>query len=213
MHNVYTYYETTHTHNESDQVMMIDHWKRSWAKRGWNPVVLGEQHARLNPLFDMFDKKVSALPTVNSAKYETACYRRWLAVATMGGGFMSDYDVVNYSFTARKPEGDLVIYESNPYSLNITPSVVGGSAYGFLRACLAFAASNPDDIVSTENGQPHTSDMIALQKMWHTGIYTPSPTVELYGMPDWDKAPMVHYASGATAGTDRTMCMKSARPL
>ena len=59
---------------------------------------MGLKDAERHPLFREFDERTKLLPTVNPGDYELACYRRWLAVARAGGGFMSDYDVVNYGF-------------------------------------------------------------------------------------------------------------------
>lgn len=69
---------------------LVDAWKRSWEERGWETVILTEEDARKHPDFDMLEKKLLRL-RVNA--YNRRCYWRWLAMASAGGGWMSDYDV------------------------------------------------------------------------------------------------------------------------
>ena len=213
MHKVFTYYEGFDFNLRDDQQQMIEHWRRSWAKQGWNPVVLSVDDARRNPMFREFDEACRLLPTVNRIEYELACYRRWMAVATAGGGFMSDYDVVNYGFKPSPPEADLVIYETNTEHGTVIPSVVGGTAYGFIQACLAFTLSDPNSITSQEEGKPHASDMIAMQMTASKRIYNAAPRVVQYGHDGWDEAQLVHYSHVTTCNTDRVRCMQTARSL
>ena len=213
MHNVFAYHEDFDGNLTADHQLMIDHWRRSWAKQGWNPVVLGVEDAKRNPMFREFDEKCQKLPTVNPIEYELACYRRWMAVAAAGGGFMSDYDVINYGFKPRQPESNLVIYESDTHCNSVVPSVVGGTAYGFLQACMAFSLPDPNLITSTEGGRSHTSDMIVMQIFDQRQIYNISPTVTQYGHKGWETSQLVHYSHHTTKNTDRVQCIRTARPL
>ena len=213
MHNVFAYHEGFDRNLSHGHQLVIDHWRRSWAKQGWNPVVLGIEDAKRNPMFKEFDARCRKLPTVNTAEYELACYRRWMAVAAAGGGFMSDYDVINYGFKARKPEAELVIYESATHCNSVVPSVVGGTAYGFLLGCMAFSLPDPNLITSSDGGRAHTSDMVVMQIFDQKQIYNIAPVVFQYGQDGWDTAPLVHYAHVTTERTDRVQCIRTARPL
>lgn len=213
MNNVFTYYQPLDIRHSGEQAEMIRHWKRSWAKQGWNPRVLGIEDARRHPMFDEFDARVRKLPTVNSVDYEVACYHRWLAVAAAGGGFMSDYDVVNYGFKPKPIQSDLTIYESDYCCDSVTPSVVGGTSYGFLNACFCFSVCEPESITSDFGDRKHTSDMIVMQMMSDRGVFIIAPTVRQYGQADWDSAELVHYCHSTTHNTDRVQCMKTARPI
>lgn len=213
MNKVYTYFSEVDYQHVADQWSMISHWKQSWAKRGWSPHVLGIEDARKHPMFSEFEERVLQLPTVNTVQYETACYFRWLAVAAAGGGFMSDYDVVNYGFIPRSPASDLVIYEATYNTDYVTPSVVGGSAYGFLSACMAFCLPRPEEITSEHNGRPHASDMHIMQTMFKRSLYVIAPIVRQYGHEGWDTADLVHYSHITTENTDRVQCMRTARPI
>lgn len=65
-------------------------WKKSWEDKGWETVVLTEEDARKHPDFVSIDRKLQDLD-VNA--YNRRCYWRWLAIVSVGGGWMSDYDV------------------------------------------------------------------------------------------------------------------------
>lgn len=212
MYKVYTYFEPIEREEPSGQQAMIEHWSASWAKAGWYPVVLGLADAEAHPMYEEFVESVRRFPTINPADYELSCYKRWMAVATKGGGFMSDYDVVNYGFKGREPESDLCLYEQG-YLGGVVPAVVGGTAAGYLNACLCFALCDTEEVTSEADNKPHTSDMVVMQKMSHRFFYTVSPVVRQYGAEGWDEAELVHYSHGVTKGTNRIECMRTARPI
>lgn len=217
---VYTYYDGIHegdgdvlSEDAKKQYELMAGWKRSWSKRGWSPQVLTAKDAMLHPLYDIYTERCSKLPTANMPAYEMACYHRWLAVAAKGGGFMSDYDVINYSFTPTRPQADLVIFESSSTEDNVTPSVVGGSAAGFTTAAMMFATCDGNKVRLDEGGTPHTSDMIILQHMKHSGIYATCPIVKQYGTKGWKEAPLVHFSHGATRNINRGKFALESRPI
>ena len=213
MNTVYTYYGHVNEDHEKSSTPMLEHWRRSWSAQGWNPVVLNIHHAQSHPLYDSYMQRIAEIPTVNPKAYEQACYLRWLAVAQAGGGFMSDYDVVNYSWPARAQEAPMLIYEVHPDDECITPSVVGGTQAGFQNVCLAMCTAPLADLGQQINGQHHVSDMLILQHYAATGLYAATRTVRQYGEDGWMHAPLVHYSHGSTAATDRVTCMKTARSL
>ena len=212
MFSVYTYYDLIGSKSyHDDQLEMIEHWSLSWAKQGWNPVVLGRIHAEAHPMFSRYEARVRQLPTVNSTEYEAACYLRWLAVAQQGGGVMSDYDVVNYGFSPCPPQSELVVMDCRDG--DVCPSVVAGTAAGFMSACLSFACTEADSVDTSHSGSPHTSDMILLQRDYREGRVLASPLVRQYGDHGWDTATLVHYSHEATGHTNRIPCMKTAREI
>jgi len=68
-------------------------------KHGWDPILLGIKEAKKHPLYKRLNSAYEALPSVNHAQYEAACFRRWLAASQSGALLMVDYDVINYGFT------------------------------------------------------------------------------------------------------------------
>lgn len=91
---MYTYFASVKAlHPEPE---LLQKWKRSWAKAGWDAEILTEEDARAHPQWPKLHLALRRLPSSNPTGYDAACYFRWLAVAARGGGWLSDYDVLNY---------------------------------------------------------------------------------------------------------------------
>lgn len=95
----------------SHQESIIEYWKFSWENFGFEPIVLNKTHAKQHPLFNFFEKKISALHYIIKDKthittYGMNCYIRWLAYATQSEDFflVSDYDVINLGMLPRDIE-------------------------------------------------------------------------------------------------------------
>jgi len=74
---------------------MIAVWKHAWSLAGWNPRVLGLEDAEKFPGFENMYEAVTAIhPKMSGDRYEIMCYLRYFAMAAVGGGYMSDYDVI-----------------------------------------------------------------------------------------------------------------------
>lgn len=93
--NVYTYFE--HVPEMADSAAMLEPWKKSWLMKGFMPVVLDWSYAVHS--FAWYLDKVSKHPTSNPKEYEMACFKRWAVMASIGGGLLVDYDVVNINLT------------------------------------------------------------------------------------------------------------------
>jgi hypothetical protein len=123
---VHTYYFPI---PDSGAEPVIEMWRESWKKNGWEPVVLGEDGITKLPFYNMLSYKTRQLPTINDWRYERACYMRWLALAGIGGGMMTDYDVMNYGF---RPE-HLPAYKGKLIRLNRqSPCAVFGRMWDYL---------------------------------------------------------------------------------
>ena len=106
--NIYTYYDEV----LENQIEIIEIWKESWRKNGWNPIVLDQQSINCS---DVEIEYLENLPSVNPKKYEMACFLRWNAMSNIGGGWMCDYDVINLGFS---PD-DSKKYESVSFIIKI----------------------------------------------------------------------------------------------
>ena len=107
MSTVICYYQQFETKFSKDSEQFLELWKKSWRSNGWNPVILGEKDAMLNPLYvkiDINNPDANFYKTDNSNwKYHRSCYLRLLAycqyVRNNNVTLYADYDVINYNFT------------------------------------------------------------------------------------------------------------------
>lgn len=200
--NCYCYFEKINP----AALPVIELWRESWAKHGWDPIVLGEKNFKEWYFWDEYDLAVTKLPTVNNHRYERACFRRWGAMA-LHGGVMLDYDVMNYGF---RPEQ---VPSTNRCLLldGDSPCVVWASAEDYERACNIFMAyqPTPDDL---EGVRPHTSDMHISTKLCGMGLFERMRICREYKNEGWETAPLVHYSSFKCGG-DKVKIIQEQRPI
>ncbi|KAJ8041457.1 hypothetical protein HOLleu_12279 [Holothuria leucospilota] len=148
---IYTYYQPAYddlvTTITNRNVLRV--WERAWASAGWQTRVLDESDAMSHPDYTSLKRKFQSLPTVNSKRYELACFLRYLAMAVVGGGWMSDYDMLPLHF----PPCSKV-----PFNGSFTL----WSAY---IPCLVSASGNDYTRIA------HLMADVALQWRWHTNLF------------------------------------------
>lgn len=172
---------------EASNVPLVHLWEGRWARQGWEPVVLDMAHARQHPHFARIATACERLPTVNGKPYELACYLRWLAMAVVGGGWMSDADVIPYAFAPQPPTERLTLWNGGA-----CPCLVSGSAAEYGRMAERFAAWQPTAKDLAFQPGPHCSDQNILDQC--PGEYDTQRAVVQYRDPGWETAPAVHYA-------------------
>ncbi len=184
---VFTFYDAVDGKREPDELALIDLWKRSWSAMGWEPTLLSGGSLSATPESRRLRDRLNKLPSVNKRNLDLWCYLRWLAVAERGGGFMADYDVINYAFVPRPP-GRLTTHE------RFVPCVVSGTAAEFRRAVEWFAEQKVSWIERNFRFA-HTSDMLVM-KARQSEFDQTTECVE-YGEAGWESAPLVHYCNRA----------------
>lgn len=106
--NIYAYYESIARTNQGEEFECANWWKTSWTARGWNPVMLNKSHAQASNLYGKLQQKLVQMmygaPSnlVSQMNWITARYTRWCALHAAGGGWMSDYDVLNIELSPAK---------------------------------------------------------------------------------------------------------------
>lgn len=79
---------------------MFELWRLSWEAIGWQVRVLTLDDARKHPRYNEFYSKLQDVPLWGNRRkgvnreYNQWCYIRWLAMVVVGGGWMSDYDIL-----------------------------------------------------------------------------------------------------------------------
>ncbi|MGC1480315.1 MAG: hypothetical protein WA771_07415 [Chthoniobacterales bacterium] len=182
---VFTFYSPVEGKRERDELALIDLWKQSWEALGWEPVVLGYESLDFDEELEEMARELKKLPSINKHNLDYWCYLRWIAVAQQGGGFMSDYDVINYSFEPREA-GELTIYD------RYVPCMVSGTRDEFLRAIRWFADERPK-WWQVFRSDAHTSDMLILKK--HESGFKQGEACVEYGVEGWATAPAVHFCN------------------
>jgi hypothetical protein len=107
MKKVYAYYQSIPLSNQNEEFACANWWKHSWEQNGWQTTMLNRSHAQGSSLYNKLTQKIMQLaygidPELNTRfDWIIARYLRWCALHAAGGGWMSDYDVLNKGF---KPE-------------------------------------------------------------------------------------------------------------
>lgn len=205
---------------KDSELALIDVWRRSWTKAGWLPVVLNESHAQRHPRFHYYRDKFWALPTVNNHEYEVACFMRWVAMAHLGGGLLTDYDVINYGFGPRPPDSQrLTVIASNAGTM--CPGCVLGTGAHFQRMADIFSEWVPDarDVDNYQSaGRPHCSDMTILDRVFNSDPKPDWIAGEggniFWNDAGWQTSKLVHFCHRVEAAHGpRSKCIERLRPF
>lgn len=191
--NVFTYYDDSLQMPDQSELICI--WKKSWSRNGVEPRVLTPAHAHSHPRYQEFLDHINTLPTVNSRSYENACYLRWLAFDIEFGGWMTDYDVINFEFVPADRINDVELFE---YSC--VPCMVWATPNGAKQIVQRMFDYSPNDGVElSKDGPRHCSDMYAFIK-YFSSCRIAKPECVQFDSPGWESAPAVHFsASGVHA--------------
>ena len=80
------------THAEDAELLHL--WKTSWEDMGWRAVILSLEDARIHPDYRDLLRRVKSVPLGIKPDYNQYCFLRWMAMSAVGGGWMSDIDVL-----------------------------------------------------------------------------------------------------------------------
>lgn len=108
---------------------LIELWKEEWSKAGFRPRILTLADAKKNRYFKEMEDVVSPL---FGDGYDAMCFYRWLAMASVGGGWMSEADTFPTNFPLSEgfnlpQDGILSSYETH------VPALLSGSAEEWTR--------------------------------------------------------------------------------
>jgi len=131
---------------------LLDAWENAWEEAGWTTRILTLEDAMAYPKYEEIRE---SLEKGIFGEYDILCFLRWFAMVSVGGGWMSDYDVFplaenipliitgkiadqNYSRLRKKIEsskwsnnGGIPLPNNGKFTVydngGVTPSLVSGS--------------------------------------------------------------------------------------
>jgi hypothetical protein len=95
---VYAFYKSVLTVDQNEQFAQSHLWKASWERAGWDCVMLNQTHLG-SPALPALMHKIVAFPYKDQFRF-----LRWSGLWSAGGGWITDYDVVNLGFTPAMAE-------------------------------------------------------------------------------------------------------------
>lgn len=201
---IHTYFEDIQTKDAKEQRAILEYWQQHWREQGWEPRVLGREEAKQHPLYREYYKEVVSRPTVNAPDYEAACWLRWLAMSVVGGGYLTDYDVLGFGYTAESPTG-LTFFDPS-----CVPCFVLGRRVDYedlIAYLMAYDWSN-----DKHHNAKHTSDMYACNALtWNKHLpYLHRNLLVQYRNEGFEKAVLVHFSHSSMPGENRLTKMKEA---
>jgi len=112
--------------NHANLLAELDNWKKAWSDAGWDPIVLTLADARRHPDFQKFEDAF-AKAEHQLHDYDRMCFYRWLAMASSGGGWMSDYDT--FPLNTKSNQDGITLPNEGKFTCysNWVPSLVSGS--------------------------------------------------------------------------------------
>ncbi|XP_071814838.1 uncharacterized protein [Apostichopus japonicus] len=168
---MYTYFQRLENTKDVDvllQNITLNTWRAAWKAAGWKTRILTEADALSHPEYELLRKKFETFPSVNEGDYEISCFMRYIAMANIGGGWMTDFDVIPIRFPACTEElyhGSFTIYQKH------IPGMVSASPSEYMRIVRLMADIQwQGDDHFTFNGRPHVSDMHCILKFINQGL-------------------------------------------
>jgi len=180
---MYTFFEWIHPReremgvpDDASESFIIE-WKAAWKAAGWEPIVLSLANAKKHPQFDKFYERLMKIPMPDINGYPSRLnrltYLRWLAVAAVGGGFMSDYDVFPLSQAPKTSDlpyqGKFSVFCKLHQPTNAgVPCLMSGNANEWTRVAMALLESGE----LNGNVRKGWSDMLAMIDLRNSGTYS-----------------------------------------
>ena len=152
---IYTYYQNI---NHSSQNELIDLWKISWSRQGYEPIVLNLEDAKKHSYFETLNTEMrrifKEITNKEIDKYGMSCWFRWLAYATQEDEkfYVSDYDAINYNFPITEPSNTLHLMDGH------VPCFASGTPIQFENLCKAFVEVSIERIEILKQQANHYHD-------------------------------------------------------
>jgi len=157
---MHTYIEELGGGDTGDIARMKVVWSEWWRSQGWTPRILTLADARRHPRYEALRDRFLRVPLGTNVKYDLACYIRYVAMAAVGGAWMSDYDTIPLDFppSGLPHGGRFTVWQSH------VPSLLSGSPSEWERIVDLLVHT-----AETEHGNASLfSDMLSLHELLKT---------------------------------------------
>lgn len=195
------------------QARLIELWGESWARRGWDPVVLKADDAIAHPFFHDITGSEYLRRTVNNWEYMKAVYCKWMNMALLAdGGVYSDPDIINYSFFptqlpdyAKRERGTILCTQ-------MMPSLIYGTRMFYELVTRTIRNVAVLRMCGRDCVRDDLSDMNIFRDYWSDWV-TPMYVARNYREDGWETAQCVHYHMSTTGQVDRVELIQKVRPI
>mmetsp|Transcript_5820 Transcript_5820/g.9669 ORF Transcript_5820/g.9669 Transcript_5820/m.9669 type:complete len:304 (+) Transcript_5820:133-1044(+) len=149
---------------------LLEAWKAAWYDAGWDPKVISLDEAKRNPNYATFVAGLHQIKLYGNGgrnqEYNEYCFLRFLAMASVGGGTMADYDLFplgkRTELQSTTPDR-FTVYQQTLNKAGPVPALCSGTKNEWDRigqAILGIAMSQP--------ANDGWSDMMALMRLYKT---------------------------------------------
>lgn len=152
---IYTYHQDI---NFPTQQELIDLWKVSWSRQGYEPIVLNLEDAKKHYYFNTLNSEMrrifKEITNKEIEEYGMSCWFRWLAYSTQSEEkfYVSDYDAINVNFPITEPNNQLHLMD---YAC---PFLASGTPEQFENLCKMFVEVSNDRIGILKQQANHYHD-------------------------------------------------------
>lgn len=152
---IYTYYEDINFNKQNE---LIDLWKISWSRQGYEPIVLNLEDAKKHSYFETLNTEMRRIfreiTNKEISDYGMSCWFRWLAYATQAEKkfYVSDYDAINVNFPVTEPSNELHLMDE------ACPFLASGTPAQFEALCKAFVEVSSERIETLKRQANHYHD-------------------------------------------------------
>jgi len=153
MHTFFEIIEGWTKSTKEESLKQLKQWELKWQSIGWKTRILSSKNIN-HEKFKIHDL-MKNIPLGDNSEYDYYCYLRYFAMASVGGGWMSDFDLIPLNLRPQEipNAGNFTVYQRH------VPSLVSGSQKEWER--IGYEITN---LGKSKAGKTKLfSDMMALQ--------------------------------------------------
>ena len=194
---IHCYYESLESFPHDRALLEL--WKETWSRHGWEPVVLSEEHARRHRMHDELCESPWLQHTINQWDYARCCYRRWMAYATEDDPRLitADYDVINYGWRPEDCPAPVGPWGITILDVELVPCLVTGPTTGYEQIVRLFRNASRMKAAGPLCIADDLSDMNLIRDFGGHVLHR-GDEVRLYLRPDWEQGRLVHFPNSVT---------------